>query len=163
MIVDLKWYEFFSAACTGILRKSQSIAMEHKDAYGAVFNPVNDVGWQVVSAASEMACARALKRYYSHPVNTFNAPDIEPNYEVKCQMHKTVDSSKKENYLIMRNNMNDSYYYVLVLCHSLTRYEVVGYTLGADGKRQEWQRQVGNRPPFFAVPILSLTPIEVIQ
>jgi len=163
MIIDLKWYEFFAAASTGILRKSQSIANEHKDAYGLVFNPVEDVGWQVVSAASEMACSSALNRYYSHSVNTFSAADIGKNIEVKCQMHHKIDRNKNSNYLIMRENMNSDYYYILVLCHSLTRYEVLGYIKGADGKKQEWQTSVGNRPPFYKVPLTALTPIEVIQ
>ena len=163
MMIDLKWYEFFAAATTGVLRKSQSIANEHKDAYGVVFNPVQDVGWQVVSAAAEMACSRALNRFYSHSVNTFSLPDIGKNIEVKCQMHKQIDHAKNENYLIVRENMSSEYFYILVLCHSLTNYEVKGYIKGADAKQKHWQTSVGSRPPFYKVPLAALLPIEVIQ
>ena len=96
-------------------------------------------------------------------MNPFSAADIGKNIEVKCQMHYKIDKNKTTNYLIMRENMNSDYYYILVLCHSLTRYEVLGYIKGADGKKQEWQTSVGNRPPFYKVPLSALIPIEVIQ
>ena len=62
MIVDLNWHEYYAAACVGMLRKTQSIHKRHQDGHGAVMSskPVYDSGWAVVSAASELAAAKAL-------------------------------------------------------------------------------------------------------
>ncbi|MGI9358959.1 MAG: hypothetical protein ACR2ON_06115 [Paracoccaceae bacterium] len=161
MIVDLNWHEYFAASIVGMLRKTQSISKSHQDRHGSVMSskPVYDSGWAVVSAASEIAAAKGLKRYWDFSVNTYQQADLH-ELEVKCQMHYSQDAAKDANYLIIRPAYNDLQKYLLVICHSHTRYELAGYIHGSEAKRKEWITKVGSRPWFYKVPIESLTPAK---
>ena len=159
MIVDLNWHEYYAAACVGMLRKTQSIHKKHQDGHGAIMSskPVYDSGWAVVSAASELAAAKALGRYWDFSVNTYQQSDLH-ELEVKCQMHYTQDPAKDANYLIIRPGYSDLQKYLLVIGHSHTRYELAGYIHGSDAKRDEWLTRVGSRPWFYKVAIDQLRP-----
>ena len=161
MKVKLTWYEYFAAAIIGMLRKSMSIAKQHQDRYGSDMSakPVFDAGWSVISAASEIAAAKGLNRYWDFSVNTFKDPDLH-ELEIKCQMHHSQDPAKQENYLIIRPDFNDLRKYMLVICHCHTSYELAGYIHGSEAKRKDWIAKVGNRPFFYRVPIAALTPAK---
>ena len=161
MQVNLSWYEYNAAAQVGMLRKSQSIAKQHKDGYGSTMSakPIYDAGWAVISAAAELAAAKGLNRYWDFSVNTYKDADLK-ELEIKCQMHHSQDAAKDENYLIIRPDFNELQKYMLVVCHSHTQYELAGYIHGSDAMRKEWMAQVGNRPWFYRVPTTALTPAK---
>jgi len=161
MIADISWHEYQMAAQVGVSRKSQSISLGHKDRYGSVWNPINDIGWSVVSAVSELAVAKCLKMYWDGSVNTFSRPDLE-GIEVKAQLHHSIDPHKTSNFLVVKPNADDELVHVLVLVHSNTRYEVVGFIKGKNAKIKQFERQVNNRPPFYAVPIDELTDMRML-
>ena len=159
MIVNLAWHEYFAAAVVGMLRKTQSIHKQHQDGYGATMSstPIYDAGWAVISAASEIAAAKGLNRYWDYSVNTYTRSDLH-ELEVKCQMHYTQDPAKDANYLIIRPGYSDLQKYLLVICHTHTKYELAGYIHGSEAKRDDWVAKVGNRPFFYKVPIDQLRP-----
>ena len=159
MIVNLAWHEYFAAAVVGMLRKTQSIHKQHQDGYGATMSstPIYDAGWAVISAASEIAAAKGLNRYWDYSVNTYTRADLH-ELEVKCQMHYTQDPAKDANYLIIRPGYSDLQKYLLVICHTHTKYELAGYIHGSEAKRDDWVAKVGNRPFFYKVPIDQLRP-----
>ena len=161
MIIKLSWYEYFAAAVIGMLRKSMSIARQHQDKHGADMSskPVFDAGWAIISAASEIAAAKGLNRYWDFSVNTYKDPDLH-ELEIKCQMHHSQDPAKDQNYLIIRPEFNDLQKYMLVVCRSHTTYELAGYIHGSEAKRAEWKAQVGSRPWFYKVPIEALSPAK---
>ena len=161
MIVELTWHEYYAAALVGMLRKTQSIHRKHQDGYGATMSskPVYDSGWAVVSAASEMAAAKGLNRYWDFSVNTYTQSDLH-EIEVKCQMHYTQDPAKDANYLIIRPNYSDLQKYLLVICHGHTKYELAGYIHGSEAKNTEYVTSGGNRPWFYKVPIDKLKPAK---
>tara|TARA_Y100001954_G_C15822011_1_gene610466 strand:+ start:2144 stop:2638 length:495 start_codon:yes stop_codon:yes gene_type:complete len=159
MKIKITWFEYFAAAVIGMLRKSMSLAKDHKDRYGSEMStkPVFDAGWSVISAASEIAAAKALNRYWNFSVNTFKDSDLH-ELEIKCQMHYSQDPAKNENYLIIRPEFNDLQKYMLVICHSHTRYELAGYIHGSEAKLDKYKAQSGTRPWFYKVPIDALSP-----
>ena len=164
MIVDLEWHEYNAAAQVGMLRKSQSIAKKHKDGYGSKMSarPIFDAGWSVISAASELAAAKGLNRYWDFSVNTYKDPDLH-ELEVKCQMHHSQDPAKDKNYLIIRPDFHEHRKYMLVVCHSHTRYELMGYIHGSDAIRDDWIAKVGDRPFFYKVPTEALSPARDLR
>ena len=159
MIVNLAWHEYFAAAVVGMLSKTQSIHKQHQDGYGATMSskPIYDAGWAVISAASEIAAAKGLNRYWDYSVNTYTRSDLQ-ELEVKCQMHYTQDPAKDANYLIIRPGYSDLQKSLLVICHTHTKYELAGYIHGSEAKRDDWVAKVGNRPFFYKVPIDQLRP-----
>ena len=117
MLIKLKWHEVQMAWDVGVNRAAHSIRMELKDAHGWRPDPVSDIGWQCLSASSELAVAKALHLYWNGSVNTFSRPDL-PNIEIKSQLHHVLDRNKQTNFLIVRKNMPDDQRYVLVVVHS---------------------------------------------
>lgn len=162
MIIELEWYEYKMAAQVGLDRKVQSILNGHKDRYGSVWTPISDVGWSVVSAVAECAVAKALGMYWDGSINTFSRPDLG-DYEIKAQLHHTIDPNKHSNFLVIKPNSPNQLVHILVLVHSNTKYEVVGFRKAGDAKFEHYETQVGNRPMFYRVPADELDNISLLQ
>lgn len=162
MIVELEWYEYKMAAQVGLDRKVQSILNGHKDRYGSVWTPISDVGWSVVSAVAECAVAKALGMYWDGSINTFSRPDLG-DYEIKAQLHHTIDPNKHSNFLVIKPNSPNHLVHILVLVHSNTRYEVAGFRRAGDAKFERYEAQVGNRPMFYRVPADELDSIGLLD
>ena len=96
MLIKLKWHEVQMAWDVGVNRAAHSIRMDLKDAHGWRPDPVSDIGWQCLSASSELAVAKALHLYWNGSVNTFSRPDL-PNIELHCQQFHTFTSAETSN------------------------------------------------------------------
>ncbi len=162
MLIKLKWHEVQMAWDVGVNRAAHSIRMDLKDAHGWRPTPVEDIGWQCISASAECAVAKALHLYWNGSVNTFSRPDL-PNIEIKAQMHHVLDRNKTTNFLIVRDNMPDEYRYVLVVVHSKTDYRIAGFIPGYEAKKEQFISRRANREPFYEVPLGKLHPIEMIE
>jgi hypothetical protein len=166
MIVELEWYEWQAAAEVGIRRKSESIRHGHKDKYGVNFTPITDPGWQVISACSEAAVCKGLNIYYDSSVNTFERADVllkDHKIEIKSQLHHLIDDKKHQNYLVARPNYDSDTKYLLVLVHSLTRYELCGFMTGLECKQDKWLGAVYGRPAIFRVPLDVLHDVRILM
>lgn len=162
MLIKLNWHEVQMAWDVGVNRAAHSLRMQLKDAHGWRPDPILDVGWQCISASSELAVAKALHLYWDGSVNTFNRPDL-PNIEVKAQLHHMLDRYKKENFLIIRKNMPDEQRYVFVIVNSKTDYRVAGFMPGYAGKQDKYLTSRAGREQFYAIPVKDLYPIKDIE
>ena len=100
--------------------------------------------------------------YWDGSINTFSRPDLG-DYEIKAQLHHTIDPNKHSNFLVIKPNSPNHLVHILVLVHSNTRYEVVGFRRASDAKFERYEAQVGNRPMFYRVPADELDNISLLQ
>ena len=52
--------------------------------------------------------------------------------------------------------------YILAICYGLRRVDLVGWTMGSEGKRPEFWKQPNNRPPAYFVPQKHLQPMHAL-
>ena len=129
----------------GRLRQLAAIKSGRADRYG-----FEGLGWSehIEGACGELAVAKALKVYWDGSINTFSAPDLEGGVQVRTR-------SRADYELIIREADNSDQIYVLVTGRC-PAYAVVGWILGAHGKREEWARSHGGRQSAFFVPHSAL-------
>ena len=89
-------------------------------------------------------------------------PDLG-DYEIKAQLHHTIDPNKHSNFLVIKPNSPNHLVHILVLVHSNTRYEVAGFRRAGDAKFERYEAQVGNRPMFYRVPADELDSIGLLD
>ena len=159
MLVDLTWHEYEMAGHVGFRRKVESLRLGHKDRYGSVWTPRNDVGTSVISSVAELAVGKCLNIYWDGAINTFSRPDLG-NLEIKSQDHHTIDNYKEANFLVIKPDSPPELIHILVLTHSHLRYEVVGWVFAKEGKLKQFERQNHNRPMFYGVPVKHLNNIK---
>lgn len=108
---------------------------------------------EIVGACGEMAVAKVLDCYWSPSVNTFHAQtDLPRSMEVRATARPT-------GRLIIRNNDPDDRIYILVVGEP-PNLTVVGWILGAEAKKDQWQENPhGHRQAWF-VPQDQLCPIH---
>lgn len=152
MRVVLTWYELFLASQIGVKRQVEALKRNLPDRHGAKA----DQGWQVhvEGAAGEMAAAKALGLYWSGSINTFKTGGDIGTLQVRTRSRHDYD-------LIVRDSDRDDDRFVLVVgCAPV--FDVIGWILGRDAKRQEWTRTHGGRSEAYFVPQNQLLPIETI-
>jgi hypothetical protein len=100
-----------------------------------------------------MAVAKALNVYFPSSVNTFkNGSDLFHGIEIRTR-------SKEHYELIVRPDDNMESRFVLVTgCAPV--FNVRGWIVGVDARREEWWNEYGERPGAWFVPQESLLPIE---
>lgn len=151
-MIELTPIEIAIAANVGIIRRVASIQKGLVDQlHSRKSNP-----WQVdiEGACAEQACAKALGLHWGAGVNTFKAPDLGGNIQVRSTTSRS---------LIIRDRDPDEDIFVLIVGQA-PRYEIVGWILGKDGKNPLWRKDANNigRPAYF-VPQDKLNPIEKIN
>jgi len=144
--VSLSKREIVMGAECGIMRNLTSL--HRPDSYG--FS--DEHGWNahIEGACGEIAVAKLLGRYWSPSVNTFSAPDIGLNIQVRTR-------SRHDYELIVREKDEPEHAYVLVTGKA-PAFIVRGYCLGSDARQKEWLQEHGGRPPAWFVPQASLWP-----
>jgi hypothetical protein len=147
MQVRLTNQEMMTAALIGIMRQVSSLRRE--DGHG--FD--GEDGWtiHIEGACGEMATAKALGRYFEPTLNTFKAPDLGANIQVRTR-------SKNHYDLLIRNDDNLDNIFVLVTGRA-PLFEVRGYLRGHDAIKDEWVKTYGGRPAAWFVPQAALLPI----
>jgi hypothetical protein len=114
----------------------------------------DDEGWSadIEGAAGEMAAAKALNLYCSHPVNTFKGGADVGEYEIRT-------TSKSSNKLIVRDRDDNDRPFVLVT-GTAPHFTVHGWIMGKDAKQEKWKKAPNDRPPAWFVPQSSLHAID---
>tara|TARA_R110000803_G_C11989495_1_gene321960 strand:- start:9029 stop:9499 length:471 start_codon:yes stop_codon:yes gene_type:complete len=139
--------EMVLAASAGVMRNVKNINAKLKDAYKADPNQ----GWQmhIEGALGEMALAKFLGLYWPG-VGKMRGTDVG---EVDVRTRSRADYE-----LILHEKDPDDRVFWL-LCGNNGRYDVKGWILCADGKRQEyWSDPSGKNRPAFFVPQSKLNP-----
>lgn len=140
MQVTLSWPEAAMASDVGRMRQLSSIKAGLVDAHGFTGD-----GWSehIEGACGEMALAKHLGVYWDGSVNSFHRPDVG-KFQVRTR-------SRREYELIVREADHDDDVFVLVT-GKCPHYEVRGWIVGKDAKRDEFKASHGNRPAAYFVP-----------
>lgn len=150
MIIVLDWRVAYRAAMVGVCRNLASLQKGLNDNERCDKN----TNWQndIESAGAECAAAQALNRYWPGGVNTFEAPDIPPDIQVR--------SSIEEGYsLLVRKKDKDEERFVLVI-GKMPTFDIVGWLYGHEAKMERWLRNPDNKGPAYFVPQGYLNPME---
>ena len=143
--VTLSFHEVYMAATIGVARM---LASMKRGETNKVQN--KDFGWHtdIESACAELAVAKHLGVFWDGSINTFKAPDIGRNIQVRHTQHKN-------GCLILRGADSPSEVYILVTGYH-PKYEIRGYIKGEDGMRPEFLRDPNGKFPAWFVPQYNL-------
>ncbi|UCG12879.1 MAG: hypothetical protein JSU72_20835 [Deltaproteobacteria bacterium] len=142
--VRLSSIEMMEAVILGAGRRINSIKAGRKGGHQFSESVYAAWGEDIEGAAAEMVVARTLGFYFTPTINTFKAPDVGAEIQVRS-------SYRKDGSLIIRPHDPDHHYYFLVV-GSWPFHQIVGYTLGNVAKEARWERAPGGRPPAYFVP-----------
>ena len=133
----------------GYRRHNEALRLGCKAAYGA---SENDLGINLLGALGELAYCLYTDQPWSESVNTFKAPDVGTNIQIR--------TTKRHNgRLIVRKKDKDHELFVLVIADE-KKFKIVGSILGRDAKRDEFLAAPSDRPPAWFVDQSALTKIE---
>lgn len=140
------------AAGVGLERQLRALADRRPDRHGFVPKD-GDTGWSlhIEGACGEVAVAKVLNRFWNGSVDSFKSGGDVGDVQVRTR-------SRHEYELIVRQDDRDSDVFILVTGRAPT-FRVVGYILGRDAKRPEFEQRHGNRPAAYFVPHSVLTPL----
>jgi hypothetical protein len=141
--------QYQRAVKVGTLRYNESIKRRCQQAYGAGGYNLN---MDILGAAGEFAYCIYTNQPWSESVNTFKAPDVGTNVQIR-----TTD--KLQGKLIVRKRDKDEDLFVLVLAEGL-RFKIVGSMLGKDAKNPEYLFAPNGRPPAYFVKQEFLAKID---
>jgi hypothetical protein len=109
----------------------------------------------IEGACGEAAVAKALNVFWSGTVNTFKrGGDIGSKIQVRTR-------SKSYYELIVRQDDRDDDIFILVTGKAPS-FDVVGWTLGKDAKKEQWIQTHGNREAAWFVPQKELLDINTL-
>lgn len=149
MKVRLSTYEVMVAAEVGKMRTVSSMKADYPNRHGM---PERDWDADIEGAAGEMVVARAFGLYWDCSVNTFKRADLPFRIQVRTTAQKS---------LIVRPDDDDEDVFVLVRGRS-PEFEVAGWMLGRDAKRDCWSQAPNGRPAAWFVPPDALSPPEAL-
>ena len=139
--VELMPYELDLAKYIGTKRYEEAIRQGKKDCHGF---KGDGLSIHINGASGELAFAKCLNLYYSGSVNTFKEGGDVGEIQIRTRSRDDYD-------LIVRRHDRDNDIFVLVIGGDCT-FNIYGYILGKDAKRQEFYQTYGNRPGAFFVP-----------
>lgn len=151
--VRLTLAEMEQASILGCRRQIESLSKGRKDQHG--FS--GEDGWTVhiEGAGGELAVAKVLGIYPVFGLNTFHAADLARNIQVRTRSRDDYD-------LLVRPNDADDAIFVLVTGR-IPNFEVRGWILGRDAKREDWLADHGGRPPAYFVKAKHLRDISTLE
>jgi hypothetical protein len=151
--VKLSQTELMIAAYVGSARNVQSLTRDWKPGAGA--GVLNTWTLNIEGAGGEMAAAKALNIYWLPVIGDPDANDVGP-YQVRTNISRQYD----DLCLRPRDRPGRIFIGVLSFC---PEFEICGWILGQDGKREEWLRDgTPGRPPCYYVPRSALAPMETL-
>jgi hypothetical protein len=146
--ISLTSWEMLLAAQSGIMRQIQNIRADRKPAHGA--GTERDWQFNVEGCLGEYALSKHMGLYWSG--EGFRKRDVGI-YEVRT-------GPKPNSSLLLHKEDYDNRYYWL-LCGLNGRYEIKGWIIGRDGKKDEyWEDPVGGRPAYFVPQDVLHSPYE---
>lgn len=140
--ITLSPAELACARTVAALRHYSAQLRGSRDAHGLERQTSDDAHYAGVCA--EMAAAKALGLYWPASVNSYKAPDLMPDWQVRGR-------SRHDYELIVRRDDPDEHRYVLVTGLA-PKLVVRGWLWGREAKREEWLRTHGGRPAAYFVP-----------
>jgi len=150
--VILTQREMAMGAHCGIMRNIVSIENDPAAGFEEEF------AWNIhiEGACGEVAAAKILNRFWSPSVNTFNAPDIGKNLQVRTRSRHDYELIVRPKTVTYKGDNPDNYF--ILMTGKAPRFIIHGYMLGLDAQRQEWNQTHGGRDPAWFVPQKKLLP-----
>lgn len=151
MKVTLTWAEAHLAVTEGSTRRLRALQRGMADRHGVAGRERDDWGLNIEGAAAEYAAAKALNVCWSFAPGPGYEGDIGHGFEVRSTPHP-------DGRLIVHETDPSDRPFLLVT-GALPDFDVVGWIMGGDAKRQEWWNDRAPRAAFF-VPQAALAPVE---
>jgi len=147
--VSLSWYEVMQAGIGGMCRYVAAVQRDRPQRYGQV--ATNRWGTDIEGCLGELVLAKFLDRYWDGALRKEARPgdvgDMEARHSVHPQAHLCIHEPDADDHI-----------FVLITGSLAGRapyaFQVVGWIPGAQGKREEWFRDIkkGYDRPAFWVP-----------
>lgn len=145
--MSLGWYVAGQRSLRSVFRGS-------RDNHGLA-DPVRGHALHLYGVWGEMVVAKALGLYWEPTVDTFKAPDLAQNLQVRWAESET-------DRLLVRPADPAGDLYVLVTGTG-PGFIVRGWMDGATAKREAYLTHLGNgRPPVYAIPAEGLYPLRAL-
>lgn len=143
MVITLERHEIVAVINAAIARYAS--AANNRQMRGIqTMNPWERILLDIDGAGAEMAVAKHLGIYWGSDFG-HNGVDIKPNIDVKFTKHLT-------GRLLVFTDADPDRKYVLVT-GGMPTYNVIGWMLGHDAKKEEYlDTPDRRRPPVYAVP-----------
>jgi hypothetical protein len=154
VLVKLSVDDVIRGAAVGFLREVESIKKGLVNKHG--YKGKDEWETHIMGALAELAVANYLGVPWNEGINTFSAPDIDPDIQVRC--------SKREyqHRLTVRPKDKDNERFVLVNRMTNYNYELLGWILGKDAKHPDYSEDPGDRGSAFFVPFENLNDIKTL-
>jgi hypothetical protein len=141
--------QYQRAVKVGTRRYEESKKMGLRQAYGAAGYDLNK---DILGASGELAYCLYTDQSWSESVNTFKAPDVGTNIQVR--------TTPRTGRLIVRDRDKDDEIYVLIIADG-KRFKIAGSMLGRDAKQEKFlDAPDPSRPPCYCVSPEFLTKVE---
>lgn len=138
--------QYQRAVRVGTLRYTESIKRGCQQAYGA---GGYDLPTDIIGAAGELAYCLYTNQPWSESVNTFKAPDVGSNVQVRT-------TGRLNGRLIVRKKDKDDDLFVLVITNGRS-FRIAGSIMGKDAKQDCFIYAPNGRPPAWFVDQEHLT------
>jgi hypothetical protein len=155
--VMLTQREMLMGAQCGVMRNIASIMSGHEPANG-FDEEKGDDPWNVhiEGACGEVAAAKILNRFWSPTVNTFSAPDIGRNLQVRTRSEHWYDLYIRPKTDKHKGDNPDNTF--ILMTGTAPHFIIRGYMLARDAQREDWVKTYGGRPPAWFVEQKYLSP-----
>jgi hypothetical protein len=147
MTISLTKEEAESAAIMGVKRRLTNVYKELKE-LGHHGPPIGGSWWSndIEAAGAELAFSKFIGEEWVGLVNTFSAPDVGTNWQVRytnidhgCLILRLKDKGKlMQNFVLVTGN--------------LPHYKIKGYINGSQALKKKYVRNPNNGEPAFFVP-----------
>jgi len=145
--------EMHIAAIVGVQRGLDAIRNKRPGRYGCGF----DFDADIIGCMGEQALAKHLDRYWNGSFGDFKAVDVAHAYQVRAS---TFDGPTAG--LLLHPGDHDDHPFIKVVVR-LPVVSLVGWTMGRDGKRQEYWKELQKGRPCFVVPDRTLRPMSELM
>ena len=139
--INLTSEELRLAASVGIARQIDNIAAGRRQRHGK--SALGDWQMHIEGACGEFAVAKFLGLFWSGNVGDLCAHDVG-KHEVRQRSRGNYDL------VIYEGDHDDSPYWLVTGLNG--RYMIRGWIYGREGKKPEYFRSYGGRPPAYFVP-----------
>jgi hypothetical protein len=145
--------EVLQGAMVGVLRRvgNMKTGLADRPTYGAGQNQA----WtrDCEGACGELAVAKHLGLYWNGSLGQLKAPDVG-----KYQVRTTPADGGR---LLLHGRDPDDAAFILARGFA-PRFQLAGWIMGRDGKRQDWWRELVPGRPCFVVPNEALHPMDTL-
>lgn len=164
MEVELNLYEITTASQTGLLRVTESMALEEEWHHGYKGTLEDKISKSISGAMAEIALCKFLEIPYEFHCNVGGKPDVKYQ-DYNIQVRSQIEKKNNNNSLIIRpQGVKPNQIYVFVLSKA-PKFIIKGFISSnvVIGKEKYLTNFGLDRPKCWSVPLEILTPIFLLK